>query len=124
MENYFHSNSQNAAANTDFRRVVYTSEHIQVVLMSVIAGEEIGEEVHDEHDQTFLIVSGEGKVTVGAEKIAAHAGDVIVIPMGVYHNVKSLGPGDLKLYSLCAPPHHPRNAVHPTKAAAASAQEH
>ncbi len=124
MADYYRGNAVAANENRDFRRVVYTAPHIQVVLMSVSAGEEIGEEVHDEHDQMFLIIAGEGKVSVGSEKIPAHVGDLIVVPARVYHNVKSLGPEDLKLYSFCAPPHHEQGTVHPTKASAAPDQEH
>ncbi|KKU48889.1 MAG: hypothetical protein UX68_C0006G0006 [Parcubacteria group bacterium GW2011_GWA2_46_9] len=122
--NYYHANTSTVVQNTDFRHVVYTAKNIQVVFMSVLAGEEIGEEVHDEHDQTFVFVAGEGKVIIGTEKIPVHPGDLIVIPRGVYHNVKSIGPLDLKLYSFCTPPHHPRGTVHPTKESAIGAQEH
>lgn len=122
--NYFYTNQSKVIRNNDFRRVVYTGKKIQVVLMSVPAGEEIGEEVHDEHDQTFVFVAGEGKVIVGAKKIPVHPGDLVVIPVGVYHNVKNVGPQDLKLYSFCSPPHHPPGTVHPTKESAIGEQEH
>ena len=121
---YYHTNYNKVIQNRDFRRVVYTCKNIQVVLMSVPAGDEIGEEVHDEHDQTFVFVAGEGKVIVGAKKIPIHPGDLVVIPVGVYHNVKNLGPQDLKLYSFCSPPHHPRGTVHPTRKSAVGSQEH
>ena len=121
---YYHSNWQEAVNNNDFRKVVYTAHHIQVVMMSVPAGEEIGEEVHDEHDQMFVIIAGEGKVMLGKEHIAVRPGDIVVIPAMTYHNVKSLGPVDLKLYSFCAPPHHPVGTLHRTKAEAIPAQEH
>ncbi len=124
MSDYYHANTTAVSENTDFRRVVYTAPHIQVVLMNVPAGEEIGEEVHEEHDQMFLVVAGEGKISIGAEKIPAHVGELVIIPAGVYHNVKSIGPEDLKLYSFCAPPHHAPNTVHPTKESAIGAQEH
>src|SRR3990167_7519447 len=122
--NYYRANEHDVIDNVNFRQVVYTARHIQIVFMSVPGGEEIGEEVHDEHDQTFVFVSGEGKVIIGEEKIPVHPGDLIVIPRGVYHNVKSIGPLDLKLYSFCTPPHHPRGTVHPTKESAIGAQEH
>lgn len=121
---YYHGVQKTVLANTNFREVVFTADHIQVVMMSVPAGQEIGEEVHEEHDQTFVFVAGEGKVHIGAEHVPAHAGDIIVIPVGVYHNVKSLGPGDLKLYSFCTPPHHPPTTVHATKESAVGEQEH
>ena len=122
--NYYRANAHDVIDNIYFRKVVYTAKHIQIVFMSVLAGEEIVEEVHDEHEQTFVFVSGEGKVIIGAEKIPVHPGDLITIPVGVYHNVKSLGPTDLKLYSFCTPPHHPPNTIHPTRESAVSSQEH
>ena len=121
---YFHASRGAALQNDNFRQVVYTADHIQVVLMSVPAGEEIGEEVHDQHDQTFVFVAGEGKVVIGSEKVPVHPGDLVVIPVGVYHNVKSLGPKSLKLYSFCAPPHHAPGTILPTKASATGVQEH
>jgi len=121
---YFRANQHDVIDNINFRNVVYTAKHIQIVFMSVPAGEEIGEEVHDKHDQTFVIVAGEAKVIIGAEKIPVHPGDLIVIPVGVYHNVKSLGPHDLKMYSFCSPPHHPPKTIHPTRESAVSFQEH
>ena len=121
---YYHTSREVALSNENFRHVVYTAEHIQIVLMNVPGGQEIGEEVHEQHDQTFVFVAGEGKVTVGSEKLPVHPGDLLVIPMGVYHNVKSLGPEPLKLYSFCTPPHHPSGTIYPTKASATTEQEH
>ena len=69
MQPYFHGNAATAQDNNNFRHVVYTAAHIQVVLMSVPAGQEIGEEVHDNHDQLFTVVSGEGKVLIGEEEM-------------------------------------------------------
>lgn len=122
--NYYPIDREAVVENTDFRRVVYTAEHVQVVFMSVPSGEGIGEEVHESHDQTLVVVAGEGKIVVGGEKLPVHPGDAIVIPAGAYHDVRSLGPGDLKLVSLSTPPHHPPGTIHPTKASAAKHQEH
>lgn len=124
MNECYIGGQQDALLNANFRKVAYTSTHLQVVLMSVPAGEEIGEEVHDEHDQMFFIISGEGKLILGKEKVPVRQGDVVVIPVGVYHNVKSLGPEDLKMYSFCTPPHHDPATVHPTRESAVIDQEH
>jgi len=121
---YFVSRREEAISNQDFRRVIFTASHVQIVLIRIPAGEEIGEEVHDEHDQIFVVVAGEGKVLLGKEQVPIKGGDTIVIPVKVYHNVKSLGPSDLKLYSFCSPPHHPPGLVHTDKASAAPSQEH
>jgi mannose-6-phosphate isomerase-like protein (cupin superfamily) len=121
---YFVCHKSTAEFNTDFRRVIFTSDHIQAILMSVPAGQEIGEEVHDEHDQTFVAISGEGKLSLGEEEVPLQAGDMAVVPKGVYHNLRNLGTGPLQLYSFCSPPHHPPGTVHPDKLSALAAQEH
>lgn len=120
---YYHVDRTTVLANTDFRRVVYTGPHLQAVLMSVPSGLEIGEEVHSKHDQAIVLVVGEGKATVGGEKFAIHPGDVIIVPAGQYHNLKNLGPGDLKLVSFFTPTHYPLSLIHPTRDDAARDQE-
>lgn len=107
----YHTNMQASRANVDFRHVLYDGRHLQLIVMSVPPGGEIGEEVHDEHDQLFLFAEGEGKMVVGAEKLPVHAGDIIVVPAGVYHNLKNLGPIALKLFTCFAPPHYPPGSI-------------
>ena len=112
---YYHSTIAASKESSYFRRVVYDTRHLQAVVMSVGVGEEIGEEVHDEQDQLFVFAEGEGKMTIGAEKVAVHSGDVVIIPSGVYHNLRNLGPGPLKLFTCFAPPHYPPGSIMETR---------
>lgn len=102
--------------NKDFRRVVYTGKHLQLVLMSLAPGEEIGEEVHETHDQFFRVEKGNGEVRIDgvATKIKADFG--IIVPAGARHNVINTGDKPLRLYTLYGPPEHRDGVVHPTKA--------
>lgn len=108
--------------NATFRTVVYTGDHVQLTVMRLLAGEDIGREAHPDRDQFLRIESGTGRVEFGrSESEIEETHDVegdwaIVVPAGVWHNVVNTGDGDLKLYSLYAPPEHPAGTVHRTKA--------
>ena len=114
--------------NDYFRRVIFTGEHVQLTVMRLAPGEEIGVEMHDHLDQFLRIEQGSGRVTFGPSKDQIdEEHDVkddwaIVVPGGVWHNVINTGDGDLKLYSLYAPPEHPPETVHKTKADADAAE--
>lgn len=105
-------------ANNDFRRVLFTSAHMQLVLMALKPGEEIGSEVHTTHDQFFRIEKGKGEVRIGGAKIKVSAGDAIIVPAGTRHNLTNTGKRRLRLYTLYAPPNHADRLVEPTKALA------
>ena len=113
--------------NTDFRAVVFTGDRLQLTVMRLGPGEEIGVEAHDHLDQFLRIEQGRARVTLGSspdevEEEHEVEGDwAVVVPGGVWHNVVNTGSGDLKLYSLYAPPEHPPATVHPTKADADAA---
>lgn len=115
--------------NTNFRTVLFTGANIQLTVMSLAPGEEIGVEMHDHLDQFLRVEQGSGRVTFGpsAEQVdEEHAVSddwAIVVPGGVWHNVVNTGSGELKLYSLYAPPEHPSGAVHRRKEDA-DASEH
>ncbi|HWU24146.1 MAG TPA: cupin domain-containing protein [Candidatus Paceibacterota bacterium] len=110
--------------NDDFRRVIYTAKNCQLVLMSLPAGTDIGEEVHDV-DQFLRIEEGEGQSVLDGVERDLTDGSVIVVPAGVRHNIINTSTSDaLKLYSLYAPPHHKDSTVHPTKADAEKDTEH
>lgn len=111
-------------ANKDFRRVVYTGKHTQLVLMSLRKGEEIGEEVHDDRDQFFRVEKGKGEVVIDGERHKIRRDDAIVVPAGARHNVINTGDKSLKLYTLYAPPEHKDGTVHHTKAEAEEREEH
>ncbi len=102
--------------NDDFRRVLYTGRNLQLVLMSLRPGEEIGEEVHDTHDQFFRIEQGAGEVFIDGVRTAIKSDDAIIVPAGARHNVVNTGREPLKLYTLYGPPEHRDGVVHRTRA--------
>ena len=110
--------------NTDFRRVLYTGENLQLVLMSIKPGDEIGEETHDDRDQFFRIEKGKGEVWINGECSKIKKDDAIVVPAGAKHNVVNTGEKSLRLYSIYAPPEHRDGTVHETKADAVRDEEH
>src|SRR5690606_17156951 len=90
--------------NADFRRVLYTGQHLQLVLMTRQPGEEIGEEVHDGHDQFFRIEGGSGAVLIDGVRTPIKDDDAIIVPAGARHNVINTGDGPLAFYTLYGPP--------------------
>ena len=121
----FHEDIQERArSNTFFREVVATGPHSQVVLMSLPPGGEIGEEVHDEIDQVLVFVDGEGATVLEGESSPVSAGHLVHVPAGTQHNVVNQGDGDLKLYTVYAPPEHAPGTIHRTKAEADAAEHH
>ncbi|HEX8163010.1 MAG TPA: cupin domain-containing protein [Pyrinomonadaceae bacterium] len=107
-----------ARRNENFRQVLFTTGRSQLVLMAIRAGEEIGEETHDEVDQVLAFVQGEGEAVLGGERRAVSAGSVVVVPAGTRHNFITKGDATLKLYTVYTPPEHPDGTVHRTKAEA------
>lgn len=101
--------------NANFRKVLYTDKNSQLVLMSLLAGEEIGEEVHSV-DQFLRIEDGVGKVIMDGVSHDLASGSAIIVPAGVKHNVINSDAGLMKLYTLYTPPHHKDGVVHKTKA--------
>lgn len=110
--------------NAAFRRVVYTGKHLQLVLMTLKAGEEIGAETHLGHDQFFRVEKGKGEVWIDGERTKVKRDDAIVVPAGASHNIINSGSKSLKLYTLYAPPQHRDGVVRATKADAAATEEH
>ena len=110
--------------NKDFRRVLYTGKHLQLVLMALRPGEEIGEEVHDDHDHFFRIEKGEGEVWIDNQRTKIKADDAIVVPAGARHNVINTGDKKLKLYTVYGPPDHKDGIVRSTKGEAEASEEH
>ncbi len=101
--------------NTDYRRVLFTAHNIQLVLMDLQPGDEIGEEVH-ELDQFIRVEKGEGTVTLDGTSYPLLEDQAVIIPRGVKHNIVNTGDGELKLYSLYAPPEHKDGTIHRAKA--------
>lgn len=111
-------------ANTDFRRVLYTGHNLQLVLMSLQPGDEIGEEVHSDRDQFFRIEAGEGEIWIDGVCNKVKADDGIIVPQGARHNVVNAGSEPLKLYTIYGPPEHIDGTVHRTCADARADHEH
>jgi mannose-6-phosphate isomerase-like protein (cupin superfamily) len=111
-----------AEKNPDFRRVLFTGKHTQLVIMTIPPGGEIGEEVH-EVDQILTFVSGVGQATVSGETRNVVQGDLVVVPAGRKHNFTNEGPNPLVLYTVYGPPEHADGAVHKTKAQADAAED-
>ena len=110
-----------ALDNADFRRVLSTGPHAQLVVMSLPAGGEIGEEVHDGVDQVLSIVEGSGEAILDDVPTQIGDGDLVLVPAGTKHNIRNVGSADLKLYTVYAPPQHPDGTVHRTRAEADAA---
>ena len=115
MTPYFGTIEEETLANENFRQVVFTGEHVQVVLMSLLPGEEIGMETHPHVDQFFRIESGMGKAVVAGVEYELRDGTALVVPAGAEHNIISTGAASLKLYTLYSPPNHPAGTIHHTK---------
>lgn len=112
-----------AVDNDDFRLVLYTAKHCQLVVMALQPNEEIGAEVH-KLDQFFRVEEGSGEAVLDGVRTAIRAGFAIVVPAGAKHNIINTGGVPLKLYTLYAPPNHRDGIVHHTKAEAEADTEH
>ena len=107
--------------NGNFRKVLYTGKHSQLVLMSLAPQEEIGMEVHPDNDQFFRFEAGEGQVVIDGHEYSVADGDAIVVPAGAEHNVVNISVSEpLKLYTIYSPAHHKDGVVRATKAEAMS----
>jgi mannose-6-phosphate isomerase-like protein (cupin superfamily) len=110
---------------TDFRRVLYTGEKMQLVAMTLQPGEDIGAEVHEGHDQFFQISSGVGEALVGETTYELSAGDMVIVPSGAHHNITNTSDTEvMELYTIYAPPEHADGTTHATKAIADEDDEH
>lgn len=112
-----------AVANGEFRRVLYTAKHCQLVVMALAPDEDIGVEVHT-LDQFFRVEEGTGEVVLDGVVTAVHAGFAIIVPAGCRHNIVNTGATPMKLYTLYAPPNHRDGVVHHTRADAEADSEH
>lgn len=118
----FKSNiEKDTLGNNNFRKVLYSGHHLQLVLMSLKPGEEIGEEIHHDTDQFFRFESGTGKCIIDGNEYQVEDGDLIIVPAGAKHNVINVdAETDLKMYTIYAPPHHKDGIVRATRAEAES----
>lgn len=117
MKGYHDNIEALTLANEKFRQVLYTGKHCQLVLMSLKASEEIGEEVHAGNDQFFRFESGAGKVTIDGNEYLVGSGSAVIIPAGSKHNIINTSTQDtLKMYTIYSPAHHKDGTIHATKA--------
>jgi mannose-6-phosphate isomerase-like protein (cupin superfamily) len=104
--------------NNNFRQVLFTGKHMQLVVMALKPGEDIGEEIHEHVDQFFRIEQGEAKVIIDGEEAILKEDMVAIVPAGAKHNLINTSNVDLKLYTIYAPPNHPEGTIHKDKAEA------
>ena len=112
-----------AEKSADFRRVLWTGKHTQLVIMTIPIGGEIGAETHPDTDQILTIVGGTGESTISGQTKTIAQGDLIVVPAGLHHNFVNTGANPLVLYTVYGPPEHAEGAVHATTEAADAAEE-
>ena len=118
MKGYVDDIERATLANDDFRRVLYTGGHLQLVLMALPPGCDIGEEVHEDRDQFFRIEEGEGEIRIDGVANRVEDDFAVIVPAGARHNVINTGDTPLRLYTLYGPPEHRDGVVHKTKAQA------
>jgi mannose-6-phosphate isomerase-like protein (cupin superfamily) len=115
MKGYVENIEEATVANEDFRRVLYTGKNLQLVLMTLKPGEEIGEEVHEDIDQFFRVEEGRGIIYIDGAASLIEDDYAAIVPAGARHNVVNTGDGPLKLYTLYGPPEHKHGTVHRDK---------
>lgn len=121
---YIDNIEEKTQENSNFRQVLYTGKHMQLVVMSLKPGEDIGEEVHDTVDQFFRIEEGEAKFIIDGVESLVKEDMVAIVPAGSLHNViNNSSTDDLKLYTIYSPANHPEGTVHATKEEAMRAEE-
>ncbi|MFH1244264.1 MAG: cupin domain-containing protein [bacterium] len=122
MQGYTSNIEELTKGNTNFRQVLYTGKYMQLVVMKLNVGEEIGMEVHPTVDQFFRIEVGQAKFIVDGEETEVKEEGVFIVPAGSEHNVINTGIGELRLYTIYAPPNHLDGTIHATKAEAEAAE--
>lgn len=116
MKGFCSNIEKDTLENGNFRKVLYSGKHSQLVLMSLAPGEEIGMEVHEENDQFFRFESGQGKCIIDGNEYELSDGVAVVVPSGAQHNVINTSSSEpLKLYTIYSPAHHKDGIVRSTK---------
>jgi mannose-6-phosphate isomerase-like protein (cupin superfamily) len=116
MKGFSSNIEKDTLANNNFRKVLYTGKHSQLVLMSLAPNEEIGMEVHEDNDQFFRFEKGQGKCIIDSNEYELQDGSAIVVPAGAQHNIiNTSDTEELKLYTIYSPAHHQDGVVRATK---------
>ena len=123
MKGYCDNIEKRTVENEDFRRVLYTGHNLQLVLMTLKPGEEIGEEVHEDRDQFFRFEAGSGAVYIDGVENKVEEDFAVIVPQGARHNVKNTGSEPLRMYTIYGPPEHVDGLVEATKAEAEATHE-
>ena len=111
----FHTDiEKDTVDNKNYRKILFTGTHLQLGLMSIEPGKDVGKEVHPDTDQFFRVDGGSGEALIGGKRYPLKNGDVVVIPAGSEHNITA-GEKGIKLYTIYAPPHHKDKVIHKTK---------
>ena len=116
MKGYCDNIEQRTVENDNFRQVIYTGKHLQLVVMTLPPGCDIGEEVHDDRDQFFRFEEGKGVVDIDGVENPVEDDFAVIVPAGARHNVRNTGSGPLRLYTVYGPPEHLDGVIHATKA--------
>lgn len=125
MKGYVNNIEKEALDNSNFRKVLYTDSRVQLVVMSLLPKEDIGEEVHENLDQFIRVESGRGVAVLEGERFDLADGSAVIIPAGTRHNIiNESSDSPMKLYTLYFPPQHAEGTVHKTKVEAMAAEEH
>jgi mannose-6-phosphate isomerase-like protein (cupin superfamily) len=118
MTGYISNIEKETLDNNNFRKVLYTGAHAQLVVMSIGVGETIGKETHENVDQFFRVEDGTGKVVINGEENSFEKDFAFIVPAGAEHDVINTGDTPLKLYTIYSPANHPEGTIHKTKAEA------
>ena len=125
MKGYTADIEKETKKNSNFRKVLFTAPNSQLVVMSLKPGEDIGSEVHEEHDQFIRVEEGSGKAVLGRTEVKIKDDWAVVIPAGVKHNIVNTSKKKMmKLYTIYSPPEHPKGTVHKSKAQALASENH
>ena len=122
MEDYTEDLINLATTNSYFREVIETGQKMQVVVMSLKPGEDIGSEVHENNEQLLIAIGGQGKVVLGDQEGPFNEGDLVIVKAGTRHNFINTGANEMKILTIYSPPHHEDGTVHQTKLEAEAAE--
>ena len=124
MKGYVADIEDKTEANKDFRHVLYTGQNLQLVVMSLKPGQDIGAETHATHDQFFRVEQGKGEVVIDGVTHKVNSGTGIVVPAGALHNLVNTGDKAMKVYTIYGPPNHVDQLEQETKSDALASSEH